>query len=91
MRVVGVMVFVCLLAGILPSIASAGGYTDASYLTPIGIVPLGHSQEAAEPRGLTSTSDRLDGSRRCPGLGSTDSGPQRGNMGATRPTDTSRA
>jgi hypothetical protein len=45
MRLLRVFVFVALLAGAFVSVASAGGYTDASYYTPVGKVgtPYSHT------------------------------------------------
>ena len=70
MRLLRVFVFVALLAGAFVPVASAGGYTDASYYTPVGKVgtPYSHTVSWKPGTGCPPYGYRVVGGAFPPGL-----------------------
>lgn len=70
MRFIRVFSLVAVLAGVFASVAAAGGYTDASYLTPVGRVgmPYSHRIEWKPGTGCPPYGYSFDGGAFPPGL-----------------------
>lgn len=76
MRLLHTTVLVALLAGVFASVAAAGGYTDASYITPIGKVgvPYSHRVEWKPGTGCPPYTYAVVGGEFPPGLTLSSSG-----------------
>src|SRR5712691_9560080 len=76
MRFIRVFVLVAVVAGIFGSVATAGGYTDASYLTPVGKVgtPYSHQVQWKPGTGCPPYTYAVVGGQFPPGLSLSSSG-----------------
>jgi hypothetical protein len=76
MRFIRVFVLVAVVAGIFSSVATAGGYTDASYLTPVGKVgtPYSHQVQWKPGNGCPPYTYAVVGGAFPPGLSLSSSG-----------------